>query len=144
MLDYSQATSDANLYQMNELNQLLRDQNRSHAMSATDNHADESITDSTARTPGDLSFDGDGVQVGGRPRREESLQNSMFFSPDESPSSKDRLVEPEMLENMPTKRQSHVLYKGFMSGVHAISPVVHPPTILKLYNGFWDWYDYSS
>lgn len=144
VLDYSQATSDANLYQMNELNQLLRDQNRSHAMSATDNHADESITDSTARTPGDLSFDGDGVQVGGRPRREESLQNSMFFSPDESPSSKDRLVEPEMLENMPTKRQSHVLYKGFMSGVHAISPVVHPPTILKLYNGFWDWYDYSS
>lgn len=31
-----------------------------------------------------------------------------------------------------------------MSGVHAISPVVHPPTILKLYNAFWNWYDYSS
>jgi hypothetical protein len=49
-----------------------------------------------------------------------------------------------MLDHIPTKRQSHILYKGFMSGVHAISPVLHPPTIQKLYNSFWDWYDYSS
>lgn len=56
----------------------------------------------------------------------------------------ERAVEPEMLYHVPSKRQSHTLYKGFMSGVHAISPVVHPPTILKLYNAFWDWYDYSS
>lgn len=49
-----------------------------------------------------------------------------------------------MLKHVPTKRQSQILYKGFMSGVHAISPVVHPPTILKLYNAFWNWYDYSS
>lgn len=49
-----------------------------------------------------------------------------------------------MLEHVPTKRQSHILYKGFMSGVHAISPVLHPPTVLKMYNAFWDWYDYSS
>jgi hypothetical protein len=56
----------------------------------------------------------------------------------------EKLVEPEMLEHIPTRRQSHILYKGFISGVHAISPVIHPPTILKLYNSFWDWYDYSS
>lgn len=31
-----------------------------------------------------------------------------------------------------------------MSGIHAISPVIHPPTILKLYNAFWEWYDYTS
>jgi len=49
-----------------------------------------------------------------------------------------------MLEHLPSRRQSHILYKGFMSGIHAISPVVHPPTILKLYNAFWEWYDYSS
>lgn len=49
-----------------------------------------------------------------------------------------------MLEHVPTRRQSHLLYKGFMSGVHAISPVLHPPTVLKLYNTFWDWYDYTS
>lgn len=49
-----------------------------------------------------------------------------------------------MLEHVPTRRQSDILYKGFMSGVHAISPVLHPPTVLKLYHTFWDWYDYSS
>jgi hypothetical protein len=49
-----------------------------------------------------------------------------------------------MLENVPTKRQSDLLYKGFMSGVHAISPVLHPPTVLRMYNSFWDWYDHSS
>lgn len=49
-----------------------------------------------------------------------------------------------MLEHVPTRRQSHILYKGFMSGVHAISPVLHPPTVLKMYNEFWRWYNYSS
>jgi len=56
----------------------------------------------------------------------------------------EKVVEPEMLEHVPSRRQSHILYKGYMSGVHAISPVIHPPTVLKLYNAFWDWYDYSS
>jgi hypothetical protein len=56
----------------------------------------------------------------------------------------EQIVEPEMLEHVPSRRQSHILYKGFMSGIHAISPVIHPPSVLKLYNAFWDWYDYSS
>lgn len=62
----------------------------------------------------------------------------------ESPTRNEMVIEPEMLDHVPTKRQSHILYKGFMSGVHAISPVIHPPTTLKSYNAFWDWYDYSS
>lgn len=49
-----------------------------------------------------------------------------------------------MLDHVPSKRQSHILYNGFMSGIHAISPVVHPPTVLKLYNAFWGWYDFNS
>ncbi|CAI7638521.1 unnamed protein product [Penicillium manginii] len=73
-----------------------------------------------------------------------SFQQSIIFPSGESPSMSDRAVEPEMLEHIPTRRQSHILYKGFMSGVHAISPVIHPPTVLKLYNTFWKWYDYSS
>lgn len=136
--------SHANAPQINELNQLLRDQNRSHAVAASDNADDDPSVDSTARTPGASSLDDHSTQVGNRSRRGESLQDSLFFSPGESPTLKYGLVEPEMLEHMPTRRQSHVLYKGFMSGVHAISPVTHPPTILKLYNAFWDWYDYSS
>ena len=74
----------------------------------------------------------------------ETFQKSVMFPSSGSPSVNEKVVEPEMLENVPTKRQSHILYRGFMSGVHAISPVVHPPTILKLYNAFWEWYDYSS
>jgi hypothetical protein len=76
--------------------------------------------------------------------RARSFQQSIIFPSGDSPSTNEKVVEPEMLDHIPTKRQSHILYKGFMSGVHAISPVLHPPTILKLYNSFWDWYDYSS
>ena len=49
-----------------------------------------------------------------------------------------------MLYHVPTKRQSDILYKGFMSGIHAITPVVHPPTIVKMYNSFWHWYDHCG
>ena len=73
-----------------------------------------------------------------------SFQQSIIFPTGESPTVNEKVVEPEMLEHVPSRRQSHILYKAFMSGIHAISPVIHPPTILKLYNAFWDWYDYSS
>ena len=46
-----------------------------------------------------------------------------------------------MLEHVPSRRQSNILLKGFMSGVQAISPVVHPPTFLRWYESFWEWYD---
>ncbi|KAJ5188210.1 hypothetical protein N7472_007224 [Penicillium cf. griseofulvum] len=128
--------------EINELNQLLRDQNNSHDQSApekknvdiTESHADgrqswrESIGSSTPSiTP-----------------RSSSFQQSIIFPSGDSPSVNEKVVEPEMLDHIPTRRQSHILYKGFISGVHAISPIIHPPTILKLYNSFWDWYDYSS
>lgn len=71
------------------------------------------------------------------------LNRALLFS-GESPTALDKNVEPYMLENMPTKRQSDILYKGFMSGVHAISPVLHPPTVLQAYQNFWDWYENSS
>lgn len=73
-----------------------------------------------------------------------SFQSSITFPTGDSPSMNGKVVDPEMLDHVPSRRQSHILYKGFMSGVHAISPIVHPPTVLKLYNAFWDWYDYSS
>lgn len=130
--------------EITDLNQLLRDQNRSHTMSANDSSTDEPMVDSTAKTPGDPWKTSDGSSGPSDCLSSGDTPQKLFLSPGESPDMKGRLVEPEMLERMPTKRQSHVLYKGFMSGVHAISPVIHPPTILKLYNAFWDWYDYSS
>ncbi|RAL16994.1 uncharacterized protein BO97DRAFT_382174 [Aspergillus homomorphus CBS 101889] len=135
-------------HEINELNQLLRVQNRSHNERASnDTSVEDTTTETTEATPnhhwkpapddlGELAAD---KASGG-----EKFQKSVLFPSGESPSVKDKVVEPEMLENMPTKRQSHILYKGFMSGIHAITPVIHPPTIHKLYYSFWDWYDSSS
>jgi hypothetical protein len=55
----------------------------------------------------------------------------------------EKAAGPEMLKYVPTRRQSHILYKGFILGVHSISPVIHPPTIIRMYSSFWNWYDYS-
>ena len=58
--------------------------------------------------------------------------------------NKKETIDRESFNRVPTKWQSDILYKGFMSGVHAISPVLHPPTVLKSYNQFWGWYNASS
>lgn len=76
-----------------------------------------------------------------KPVYAESARSTDLFPRGDSPLSHDRTIEPEMLEHVPTRRQSNILYKGFMSGVHAISPVVHPPTVLKLYQSFWEWFE---
>ncbi|GFN15989.1 putative C6 transcription factor [Aspergillus tubingensis] len=134
-------------HEINELNQLLRDQNRSHNEPAfNESPVDDAGTEPMVTTPGrQWKESADGVsEPAEKLSRVQTFQKSVLFPSSESPSVNDKIVEPEMLENMPTKRQSHILYKGFMSGIHAITPVVHPPTILKLYNSFWDWYDSSS
>ncbi|KAJ5764791.1 hypothetical protein N7520_004350 [Penicillium odoratum] len=129
-------------HEINDLNQLLRDQNRSHGISPSEN-ADEDhqnfMVNGRQAWKGSVDSPTHSTASGSR-----SCQPSFIFPSGESPSGNERLVEPEMLKHVPTRRQSQILYKGFMSGVHAISPVVHPPTILKLYNAFWNWYDYSS
>ncbi|KAE8386518.1 fungal-specific transcription factor domain-containing protein [Aspergillus alliaceus] len=135
-------------HEINELNQLLKYQNRSHNDNATnESSADENMTDTMAkssRSPWKASVDSPSGTARDRISSGEEFQKSVLFPTGDSPSVKEKHVEPEMLDHVPTKRQSHILYKGFMSGIHAISPVIHPPTILKLYNSFWDWYDYSS
>ncbi|KAJ5552017.1 transcriptional regulator family: Fungal Specific TF [Penicillium sp. DV-2018c] len=128
--------------EINELNELLRNQNRSHDQSLPGKSSDE-ITDALPDDGGTWR-----ESIGSSPQsvtpRPHSFQQSIIFPSGDSPSVDEKPVEPEMLEHIPTKRQSHILYKGFISGVHAISPVIHPPTILKLYNSFWNWYDNGS
>lgn len=85
--------------------------------------------------------------AGNNPRRAyrgDHFHRTILFPSGDSPVAHEKIVEADMLDNVPTKRQSDILYKGFMSGVHAISPVLHPPTVLRLYHSFWDWYDHSS
>ncbi|KAJ5882928.1 uncharacterized protein N7473_009814 [Penicillium subrubescens] len=130
-------------HEINDLNQLLRDQNRSHDVSSENANEDSSNPVTGSRRPWKESIDSSANSTTSR-SRVGSFQQSIIFPSGDSPSVNEKTVEPEMLEHVPTRRQSHLLYKGFMSGVHAISPVLHPPTILKLYNAFWDWYDYTS
>ncbi|KAJ5998118.1 hypothetical protein N7499_005503 [Penicillium canescens] len=127
--------------EINELNQLLRDQNRSHDQPAPERNT-QTPDPATNTQPSWRESVGSSTPSMTPPSR--SFQQSIIFPSGDSPSTNEKVVEPEMLDHIPTKRQSHILYKGFMSGVHAISPVLHPPTILKLYNSFWNWYDYSS
>ncbi|EAW07161.1 putative C6 transcription factor [Aspergillus clavatus NRRL 1] len=132
-------------HEINELNQLLRDQNRSpNEVPRNDRCPDGIVKTPSVQWKDPLSTGSPRDATEDRSSRLETFQKSIWFPSSESPSAKDKVVEPEMLDNMPTKRQSHILYKGFMSGVHAISPVVHPPTIHKLYNAFWEWYDYRN
>ncbi|KAL4960254.1 putative C6 transcription factor [Aspergillus stella-maris] len=131
-------------HEINDLNQFLRDQTRSHETSGSnEDYAEETVENTTNRHWIPSSDDATAtVQEG--PSTEPAFQRSILFPSDGSPSVKDKVVEPDMLEYIPAKRQSHILYKGFMSGIQAISPVVHPPTVLNHYNAFWDWYDSSS
>ncbi|KAJ5126502.1 hypothetical protein N7448_007281 [Penicillium atrosanguineum] len=129
-------------HEINDLNQLLRDQNRSHEQQSSDVINEDDLM-TNGRRPWRQSIDSSTYATSSRSPRG-SFQQSIIFPTGESPTVNEKIVEPEMLEHVPSRRQSHILYKAFMSGIHAISPVLHPPTILKLYNAFWDWYDYSS
>ncbi|KAL2823054.1 fungal-specific transcription factor domain-containing protein [Aspergillus granulosus] len=131
-------------HEINDLNQLLRDQTHLHETSGANEVYTEETVDHAAKSHWLPSVDNSNVSTGGRLSAGDAFQSSVLFSTNGSPSVKDKVVEPDMLDYVPTKRQSHVLYKGFMSGIHAISPVLHPPTVLKQYNAFWDWYDSSS
>ncbi|KAJ5901501.1 hypothetical protein N7495_002029 [Penicillium taxi] len=130
-------------HEINDLNQLLRDQNRSPDVLLTENTQGSNNSSMKGRQARDNS-----IHNASRSTSSQSsggnLHQSILSPFGDSPSLNEKVVEPEMLENVPTRRQSHILYKGFMSGIHAISPVIHPPTILKFYNAFWNWYDFSS
>ncbi|KAL1860938.1 hypothetical protein Plec18170_001452 [Paecilomyces lecythidis] len=131
--------------EINELNQLLREQNRSHDTSPPNESSNDSVmADSAPRADKTVA-----AEKSSRARRrsynyDDSFHKSVLFPAGDSPSVHDKVVDSKMLNNVPTRRQSHILYKGFMSGVHAISPVLHPPTVLKMYNQFWRWYNYSD
>lgn len=130
-------------HEINELNQFLRDQTHSHETSGTnDSYVEETAENAPSRHW--LPVDDSSVTAGERPSTRDAFQRSILFPSNGSPSVKDKVVEPDMLDYIPTKRQSHILYKGFMSGIQAISPLAHPPTVLSHYNAFWDWYDSSS
>lgn len=116
--------------EINDLNRLLRQQNRSQDQPNAEPDSPE--VDNGAFEPSQP-----------RTANDRPMRGSVLFAED-SPSSNTMVIAPEILDRVPTRRQSNILYKGFMSGVQAISPVVHPPTVLKLYENFWEWYDHRA
>ncbi|KAI5290765.1 hypothetical protein KEM54_000522, partial [Ascosphaera aggregata] len=121
-------------HEINELNQLLRDQYRTRESPP----ALAGSRYSTSRDPS--SGSASSPRAGRPPSRKGSLNRSIIFPSGDS-SRPDDQIRCDMLLHVPSKRQSHILYKGFMSGVHAIAPVLYPPTILEQYSAFWEWYD---
>ena len=128
---------------------MLREQDRSHDVLTPDEGSEEeSSADQGRKTPTGIwnSIEsGNSRHTRRKANRGHNFQASVLVRGDSPPMyEKVVIVEPEMLDHVPSKAQSDSLYKGFMSGVHAISPVLHPPTILKSYHAFWDWYDRGS
>ncbi|WEW54600.1 hypothetical protein PRK78_000020 [Emydomyces testavorans] len=124
--------------EINELNQLLRDQNRTQEPPvASPDILLDTRSDHTPSSSAHHDADSHHRSFGCK----EEVQDAEPFPRGDSPVSRDRPIEAHMLEHVPTRRQSNILYKGFMSGIHAISPVVHPPTVLGLYQSFWEWYE---
>jgi hypothetical protein len=66
-------------------------------------------------------------------------KNVLLQSMDSHPS-RFRRMSSDMLLGMPTEKQSHILFRCWLSGVHAVCPIVYPPYVLKGYERFWDWY----
>ncbi|ODH13359.1 hypothetical protein ACO22_07337 [Paracoccidioides brasiliensis] len=125
--------------EITEPDRLLHHQSRPHGRSPTPSDGYSSVDEDQFQDP-TLSTNSHRTKPSHRARND-SFHRSVPVSTGDSSASQDNSIESCMLENVPTRAQSRILYKGFMSGVHAISPVMHSPSILEKYHAFWDWYE---
>lgn len=141
-----------------ELNQLLRDQNRYYGATTVVNQSPPAAKELTppasggyhsANMHGFHHISKDNLDTGhDSAKLHDSLPNqnladkSLLFKSDDAASSvRFNTMYSEMLNQLPTKRQCHVLYRCYISGVHPVMPIIHPPTILGYYYEFWKWYE---
>ncbi|KAK2751104.1 hypothetical protein FQN57_000179 [Myotisia sp. PD_48] len=126
--------------EIHELNQLLRDQNRSQPPTVP--QANQSDEEQSPYRPHSRHREGSRGNVQEWLATHENQERDSIFYPKADLSNSDnKPIEADMLDYVPSRHQSNILYKAFMSGVQAISPVLHPPTILICYDKFWCWYD---
>jgi hypothetical protein len=64
----------------------------------------------------------------------------MLFQAMDAHPSRFARMSPDMVTGVPSEIQSHVLFRCWMSGVHCYVPILHPPAVLAKYNQFWEWY----
>lgn len=50
-------------------------------------------------------------------------------------------IDPKIGSHLPSKRQSHILFRCWYSGVHGLIPVTYPPVVLEKYDVIWSWYE---
>ena len=146
-----------------ELNQLLRDQNRYYgATSVINSHNPHATKELTPAAPGitggvDMrklhhapkgipDLDPDPTRFNEPLSHHDLSDKSLLFKSDDDAVSSVRFntMYSEMLHQIPTKRQCHVLYRCYILGVHPVMPLIHPPTLLGYYEEFWNWYDHKS
>ena len=64
----------------------------------------------------------------------------MLFQTMDAHPSRFARMSSDMVTGVPSEIQSHVLFRCWMSGVHCYVPLLHPPAVLAKYNRFWEWY----
>ena len=134
-----------------ELNQLLRDQTRYNApdvMSpgSTDPRSPNALGKDTMMPISSLlvnnglhNFDeteADHLSPDTAANTTSRLRSSRSPSP-----SRFAVLNEEMFDGLPPKRQCHILYRCYISGVHGVFPLAHLPTLLQWYDDFWSWHD---
>ena len=68
-----------------------------------------------------------------------AFDKSVLLQTMDAHPSRFRRMSSDMLSGMPTERQSHILFRCWLSGVHGPMPMVYPPKALEFYEQFWDW-----
>lgn len=134
---------------LGQVNQLLRDQ-ASHMRSGqlmnksicasnfSSRYAAKVNHESAQQRPGRAEYiheEGANFHAGGL-----SIIDSIYFR-QAFPEKFSTVDLVDILEGIPIKAQSHVLFRCWYSSVHAVYPLVYIPLILQKYQQFWSWCD---
>lgn len=143
--------------ELDQLNVLLKDQNRYLSPSHIGNrecreHEDRSLSPAS-ETPSDgqnhNSFHKEGDQHHHTKAqfRDDceactvaATDKFMLFQAMDAHPSRFVRMNADMVTGVPSEVNSHVLFRCWMSGVHSYVPLLHPPAVLAKYNQFWAWY----
>ena len=142
--------------ELDQLNVLLKDQNRYLSASHIGNQA---CRDHYSRSPSPVSEVSDGQNQksfhrAGDPSHHTKAQYKadceacnvaatdkfqLFQAIDTHPSRFEHMSS-DLIMNIPSEGASNVLFRCWMSGVHLYIPILHLPAVLDKYTQFWAWY----
>jgi hypothetical protein len=142
--------------ELDQLNVLLKDQNRYFSPSTIGNQAcrereDRSLSPASEASDGQnhQSFHKEGDQhhhTKAQFRADceacnvAATDKFMLFQALDTHPSRFARMSADMITGIPSEANSNVLFRCWMSGVHCYVPLLHPPAVLEKYNQFWTWY----